>query len=153
MKPIRCPYCHEWIPALDYPRHEREHLRIGPDGQQESYVTLPDEQRYQGTLDEVPRVYMHRRCGSATEMPDKFIRSYLENPYLYNADRTFCCECQRHVPFRDCEWTETGEDLQTYMDRLRAARPDLKPTGCFAALLVVGLMLGLGILGAMSSLG
>ena len=66
------------------------------------------------------------------------IRSYLKNPYLYGADATFCTGCGRHVPFRECVWEETGEDLQSYTDGLRAAKPEMKPRGCLAALLLAG---------------
>ena len=60
-------------------------------------------------------------------MPEEIVRSYLKNPYLYLADSTFCCGCGRHVPFRECKWTETGENLQAYMDDLRAQKPELRP--------------------------
>lgn len=60
-------------------------------------------------------------------MPEEIVRSYLKNPYLYLADETFCAGCGVHVSFSDCEWTETGEDLQVYMNRLRAEKPELRP--------------------------
>jgi hypothetical protein len=86
----------------------------------------------------VPRVYVHRKCGVATQMPEEIIRSYLQNPYLYSSDETFCCGCNKHVPERECKWTETGENLQEYMDRLRAAKPEMRPKGCLAVILFVG---------------
>jgi hypothetical protein len=57
-------------------------------------------------------------------MPEEIIRSYLMNPYLSSADTTFCTGCGKHVPCRELRWLETGEDLQTYTDRLRAAKPE-----------------------------
>lgn len=127
MATIRCEFCHEHIDSADYPAHRETHMKLREDGQQTDYVTLPPEERHAGSLEGVPQVYVHRRCGAATGMPEEIIRSYLENPYLYLADRTFCTGCGRHVPFRECVWTETGEDLQTYTDRLRAAKPELRP--------------------------
>ena len=127
MDTIRCPFCHEQIPSSDYSAHEAEHMKLRPDGQQSEYVTLPPEERAAGSLDGVPRAYQHAKCGSVTGMPDEIIRSYLVNPWLYLADRTFCCGCGKHVPFRECAWIETGEDLQTYTNKLRAERPDLRP--------------------------
>lgn len=124
---IRCPYCHANIESAEYRAHEAGHRRLLPDGQQSDYVTLPPEERVAGPLHGVPQVYTHTRCGGQTVMPEEGIRSYLRNPYLYLADRTFCCGCGTHVPFRDCVWVETGEDLQTYMDRLRAAKPEFRP--------------------------
>jgi hypothetical protein len=127
MGTIRCPFCHEEIEEKAYAAHEAGHLKTRPDGQQTDYVTLPPEQRDQGDLAGVPRAYTHRKCGAATGMPEEIVRSYLKNPWLYLADATFCTGCGKHVPFRECEWIETGEDLQTYMNRLRAERPDLRP--------------------------
>ena len=136
MAQVRCPYCHEYIDESAYPAHQAGHLEPKPDGQQTDYATLPEEEREQGDLAGVPKVYVHRKCGSATGMPEEIIRSYLKNPYMYMADETFCCGCGKHVPFRDCVWTETGEDLQTYMDNLRAEKPEMKPKGCLAAVLL-----------------
>jgi hypothetical protein len=127
MAQVRCPYCHEYIDQADYPAHERRHRKARSDGQQTDYATLPEDEREAGDLDDVPTVYVHRKCGEATQMPEEIVRSYLKNPYLYLADATFCCGCGRHVPFRECKWTETGENLQTYMDDLRAQRPELRP--------------------------
>jgi hypothetical protein len=142
---VRCPYCHEQIDSADFPAHEAEHLKPKPDGQQSEYATLPPEDRELGSLAGVPKVYRHKKCGVATGMPEEIIRSYLKNPYMYMADATFCCGCGKHVPFRECVWVETGEDLQTYTDKLRAAKPEMKPKGCLAMLLlVIGVVIVLG---------
>ena len=138
MPKVRCPYCHERIDKADYPAHEEAHLALRPDGQHSEYVTLPDGEREAGDLAGVPQVYAHRKCGVATRMPEEIVRSYLKNPYLYSADQTFCCGCGKHVPFRACVWTETGEDLQSYTDKLRAAKPEMKGQGCFGVLLLMG---------------
>ncbi len=127
MPKVRCQFCHEYIDAAAYPAHEAEHLKPRTDGQQSEYVTLPPEEREQGDLSDVPTVYVHVKCGAATGMPEEIVRSYLKNPYLYLADVTFCMGCGTHVPLRECKWTETGEDLQTYTDRLRAEKPELRP--------------------------
>ena len=47
----------------------------------------------------------------------------------YMADETFCCVCARHVLFRESVWTETGQDLQSNTDALRAAKPRKKQEG------------------------
>lgn len=139
MGKVRCPYCHEYIDEGKFAAHEAKHLKARPDGQQTDYATLPEDERDQSNLDEVPQVYVHRKCGVATRMPEEIIRSYLQNPFMYMADETFCCGCRKHVPFRECVWTETNEDLQAYTDRLRAAKPEMKPKGCMAAVLLLGL--------------
>lgn len=135
MPKIRCPYCHEYIDEAAFGAHEAGHLEARPDGQQSEYVTLPEEARAAGDLSGVPQVYVHRKCGVGTKMPEEIVRSYLQNPYLYSADETFCCGCGTHVPFRECVWVETKEDLQTYMEKLRSAKPEMKPKGCVAAVL------------------
>ena len=126
MNTIHCPFCHEQIDSSAFPAHEAEHLKLRPDGQLSEYVTLPPEERVEGSLDGVPQVYRHT-CGGATRMPEEIIRSYLQNPHLYLADATFCCGCGKHVPNRECTWVETGEDLQTYMSKLRGEKPELQP--------------------------
>lgn len=132
MAKIRCPYCHEYIDETEFSTHEAIHRKTRPDGQQTDYVTLPEEAREAGDLAGVPRVYVHRECGVATEMPEEIIRSYLKNPYLYGADATFCCGCGKHVPFRECVWTETDQNLQSYMENLRAnVQIKIKPRSFF----------------------
>lgn len=142
MAQIRCPYCHEYIDEAAFAAHERRHTKSRPDGQQTDYVTLPDDEREEGDLTGVPRVYVHRKCGAATGMPEEIIRTYLKNPFMYMADATFCTGCGKHVPFRQCEWVETGENLQSYMDDMRAAKPEMQRKGCFGllALFAVGLV-------------
>jgi hypothetical protein len=108
------------------------------DGPQDHYETLPPEEREGGDLAGVPQVYAHRRCGKATRMPEEIVRSYLQNPYFYTADETYCTGCRTHVPLGECVWTETGEDLQTYMDRLRAEKPELRPGPLKRALIGLG---------------
>ncbi len=149
MPKVRCEYCHEYVEALIYPVHVAQHLKAREDGQQTDYATLPEEERDAGDLSDVPQVYVHRKCGAATGMPEEIIRSYLKNPYMYMADATYCCGCETHVPFRECIWTETGEDLQTYTNRLRAAKPEMKPWwGCMLPAIVIGM----GIFGTWAAL-
>jgi hypothetical protein len=144
MKRIRCQYCHEFVDSSEYSDHCERHLKLQPDGQHTDYMTLPPEEREQSSLDGVPRTYVHRACGHATGMPEEIIRSYLKNPYLYYSNKTFCTGCGVHVPFRECNWTETGEDLQTYTDRLRAEKPEMRPNVFLRLLLVILKALGQG---------
>ncbi len=123
----RCPYCHEWIDLGEFGAHCAEHQRLRPDGQHNEYVTLPPEEREQGDLEGVPRVYRHWRCGRCTGMPEEIIRTYLKNPFTYMADRSFCTGCGRHVPCRELVWVETGENMQDYNNRLRADYRERNP--------------------------
>jgi len=127
MQEIRCEFCHQNIEKSVYFAHREQHLELRSDGQQTDYATLPPEEREVSDLAGVPQVYIHRRCGGATGMPEEIIRSYLVNPYLYYSDQTYCAGCGKHIPNRECEWAETGENLQVYMNRLRDEKPEHRP--------------------------
>jgi hypothetical protein len=122
---VRCEFCHMYVPIADYLAHRARHTKLLPDGQQEDYTSLPPEEREQGSLDGVPRVYLHLGCGGQTIMQEKIIRSYLTDPFMYG-DSTFCTGCGRHRSDREFVWQETGENLHAYMEGLRAkAAPGL----------------------------
>lgn len=115
---VRCPFCHNHVLRWRYPAHESNHVRLRPDGQMEDHVSMPPKERYLGPLDGIPRHYFHADCGQTTGMPEEIVRSYLTNPFLY-ASRTFCCGCGGYVRHSELEWTETGERLNLYFERLR----------------------------------
>jgi hypothetical protein len=124
-----CDFCHQWIPRSQMSAHIAEHTQLEPDGQYKDYATLPlDERAHEKELADVPKWYKHLKCGEVTGMPDEIIQTYLANPWFYISDRTFCTGCGKHVRQRECVWEETGENLQTYCDRLRAAKPEFKPS-------------------------
>lgn len=100
--------------------HIEAHAELREDGQQKDYITLPENERFSWKLSDVPQVYRHAKCGKRTGMPEEIIRSYLANPFMYGSDETYCTGCQDHVPNSECNWTETGQNLQEYMDELRA---------------------------------
>lgn len=135
MSQIRCKFCHKYIEKEKYSAHCDRHLEVQPDGQQTDYVTLLEEERFQDSLENVPQVYKHKRCGETTVMPEEIIRSYLEDPYLFASDETFCTGCNKHVPQKECFWVETRENLQEYSDGLRAAKPECRP-GIFLRMLI-----------------
>lgn len=138
MPEIRCEFCHQYFEKTAYFTHREQHLELRTDGQQNDYATLPPEEREVGDLSDVPKIYIHQRCGAATGMPLEIIRSYLINPYMYYSDQTYCAGCAEHIPNRECEWTETGENLQVYMNRLRAENPEHRPG--FLTRLVLGVV-------------
>jgi hypothetical protein len=70
-----------------------------------------------------PRTYVHQTCGTSTTMPAEIARRYRADPWHYLSDQTFCNGCNTTVPDRECAWADTGENLQAYFDRLRAATP------------------------------
>jgi len=115
---VRCQFCHKFFDEDYIDEHYEQHTKLRPDGQQTDYITAAPDERYTGSLRGVPRNYEHQTCGAVTGMPEEIIRSYLANPFLY-ANNTFCTGCGEQVPWHECVWIETGEDLQTYNDRLR----------------------------------
>jgi LSD1 subclass zinc finger protein len=123
---VRCQYCHQPVPRAEYAQHVDLHIRPQADGQRTDYATLPPDQR-EGNWEEAPRWYRHSRCGHVTGMPEEIIQTYLQDPWFYLSDKTFCTGCGRHVRQGECVWVETGENLQTYTDRLRAAKPQFRP--------------------------
>lgn len=124
-----CDYCHQYIPRSQMSAHVAEHLKLREDGQQTEYATLPPDVRAaEEELKNAPHWYLHTRCGGVTGMPDEIILTYLANPWFYLSDRTYCGGCEKHVRQRECVWRETGENLQDYIDRLRAAKPELRPS-------------------------
>lgn len=124
----RCQFCHEYIDKADYSEHVKQHMALRADGQHTDYATLPTEERDAAVdISNEPRWYLHGKCGHVTGMPEEIIHTYMTNPWFYLADRTFCCGCEKHVPHSECVWQETGENLQAYTNRLRAAKPELRP--------------------------
>ncbi len=115
---LRCPYCHKLVLRLFYSSHTAKHTLLRPDGQQVEYSTLPPTDRYEGSLDGVPQLYRHPKCGVVTRMPEDIIRSYLVNPFLYGAG-SFCCGCGEHLPENDLFWCETGQNMAEYTAELR----------------------------------
>lgn len=68
-----------------------------------------------------PRVYVHKDCKCQTKMPSDQIEAYLENPFeLGETPTTYCKECEEDVPWKDCYWLETKQNLYEYIDDMRA---------------------------------
>ena len=117
---IECPFCHEQVFRLWYPFHRARHMALLDDGQMSDHITLAEHERYLGSLEGVPQVYIHPACGEETGMPEEIIRSYLANPFLYN-DTTFCTGCGDYVLAAEVFWTETGQSLEEYTHELQQA--------------------------------
>jgi hypothetical protein len=114
-----CPFCHRNILALLYPIHRMTHMRLKADGQMTDHITMRQEARFAGPLDNVPMVYEHSACGGHTRMPEEIIRSYLANPFLYGGE-SFCCGCGKYIPVTDLFWVETRQCLADYNRELKA---------------------------------
>ncbi len=54
-------------------------------------------------------------------MPADVIREYLENPFDLGEDpTTTCTRCRDDVPWQDCCWADTEQNLYEYIDDRRA---------------------------------
>jgi len=113
-----CPFRHRKIFSPLYGWHKRKHLQLKPDGQMTDHITMRDEARFTGPLDDVPQVYAHPVCGVQTRMPEEIIRSYLANPFLYS-DGSFCCGCGTYISSTELFWVETGQCMADYNRELK----------------------------------
>jgi hypothetical protein len=69
---------------------------IGPDGMQDTYLVLSDEERAKGFCRPVRRTYTHTVCGVSTTMGVAIAETYARNPTFYGG--TYCVRCQGHYP-------------------------------------------------------
>lgn len=87
---------------------------IGPDGMQEKYLVLSDDERAQGFIRPVRLSYIHETCGSVTSMGQRLAETYARDPQFYKG--TFCVACGTHFPVGpngQFVWTEGGEKVGT----------------------------------------
>lgn len=68
---------------------------IGPDGQQQCYLVLPDGARKM-LKQPVRRSYRHLKCGAVTTMGQAIAETYAAEPSFYGG--TFCVNCGGHFP-------------------------------------------------------
>lgn len=75
--------------------------KIRPDGQQENYLVLSDEERAKGFVRPVRQAYKHVKCGQVTTMGLKIAETYARDPKFYGG--TFCCGCGSHFSLKDAD--------------------------------------------------
>jgi hypothetical protein len=81
--------------------------KIGPDGQQETYLVLSEDERAKGFVRPVRRSYVHDTCGSVTTMGRALAETYARDPKFYGG--TFCAKCGDHFPVAEFVWDKTDE--------------------------------------------
>lgn len=79
--------------------------KILPNGQQETYLVLSDDERSKGFLMPVYRSYVHLKCGQRTSMGLALCETFARNPKFYGG--TFCCACGSHFNLVDAEGNRT----------------------------------------------
>lgn len=75
-------------------RNDPNLKKLRPDGQQESYLILSEEERAKGFVRPVRRKYKHITCGTVTTMGLALAETYARDPSFYGG--TFCCHCGSH---------------------------------------------------------
>jgi hypothetical protein len=97
--------------------------KIRPNGQQETYMILSEEERHKGFLRPVRTEYLHLKCGTVTTMGLALSETYARDPKFYGG--TFCCHCGTHFRLRDIQ---DGEWRWQFL-----WQPDGDPVGADAA--------------------
>ena len=95
-------------------------------------------------------MYVHEECNGQTKMPADAVREYLENPFeLGEQPETHCSECEEDVPWKECHWAETKQNLYEYIDDMRAEMlirvDDPRPGIGYAWWYPIGAAIGLGL--------
>lgn len=72
---------------------------IRPDGQQEKYLVISDEERGKGFVRPVRHTYRHVACGTTTTMGQAIAETYARNPKFYGG--TYCVNCGKHFRLID----------------------------------------------------
>jgi hypothetical protein len=97
-------------------RNDPNLQKIRPDGMQESYLVLSDEERAKGFVRPIRMVYLHvgkrpvingrvlirpgeGACGTSTRIGREIAESYARSPEFYTG--TFCCSCGKHFPLKN----------------------------------------------------
>lgn len=91
-----------------------EHRVIKPNGQQQGYVVLAEEERAKGFVRPVRRAYRHLKCGGITTMGQTIAETYAREPAFYSG--TFCVACSKHFPVGaegEFVWAGTDEKVGT----------------------------------------
>jgi len=69
---------------------------VGPDGMQETYLVLSDDERAMGFVRPVRTSYRHLTCGAVTTMGRAIAETYARDPKFYGG--TYCARCRDHFP-------------------------------------------------------
>ena len=87
---------------------------VGPDGMQETYLVLSEEERAKGFVRPVRTKYMHLKCGGVTTMGTALAETYARQPDFYGS--TMCVHCHAHFPVGakgEFDWDKDGSKVGT----------------------------------------
>ena len=81
-------------------------------GKCDNYLVLDDKEIAKGFVRPVRLSYVHKTCGTTTNMAQKLAETYARCPSFYGS--TFCCTCNAHFPVgADGEfyWNDTSQSM------------------------------------------
>lgn len=78
-----------------------------PVEQSKKYLVLSEEERAKGFVRPVRKSYIHKSCGTSTEMSEDIAETYARNPKFYGS--TYCVHCRMHKPVGEFVWEGTDE--------------------------------------------
>ena len=81
--------------------------KIRPDGMQEKYMVLSEEERAKGFIRPVRRSYIHLACGFPTKMGQALAETYARDNTYYSG--TFCANCGKHFDLKNPDGTHNFE--------------------------------------------
>ena len=70
--------------------------KIDPDGMQQVYLVLSEEERAKGFVRPLRYTYIHLTCGVVTTMGLAIAETYARDPHFYGG--TYCTNCKAHFP-------------------------------------------------------
>lgn len=98
-------------------RNDPRLSQVRPDGQNEVYFVLSEEERAKGFVEPVRRAYRHvglaggkPGCGTVTTMGLALCETYARNPKQYHS--TFCCGCGSHIAVAEFVWEGTSPEVR-----------------------------------------
>ena len=95
--------------AITTDRNDDGLNKIKPDGQQENYLVLSDEERKKGFVRPLRKSYVHTSCGGVTTMGLPIAETYARDPKFYSG--TYCVKCGTHFPVDEFLWESTNDVL------------------------------------------
>lgn len=90
--------------------HDPGLRKICPDGQQEKYLVLSDDERAKSFVRPYRDAYRHLKCGHITTMGRGLSETYARDPNFYSG--TFCSTCRTHFNLVD----EAGKRAFTWYE-------------------------------------
>ena len=95
-------------------RNDPRLRNIEPNGMQEAYLVLSEEELAKGFVRPVRTRYTHLACGTTTWMAELLAETYARKPTFYT--HTWCGACRDHLPVGpdgEFVWEGTDEKVGT----------------------------------------